>query len=75
MSEDKSEALVGAVKYKNEANTHPEIIRLRGLDENKYYKVNGEAVYQGASLMYNGLLLNNGWGDYDAQLFHLEEVK
>ena len=72
---DKSEALVGAVKYKNEANTHPEIIRLRGLDENKYYKVNGEAVYRGSTLMYNGLMLDNGWGDYDAQLFHLEEVK
>ena len=74
-SADKSEALVCAVKYKNEANTHPEIVRLRGLDENKYYKVNGEKTYKGASLMYNGLILDNLWGDYESMLYFIEEVK
>ena len=75
VSEDKSEALVGAVKYKNEANTHPEIVRLRGLDEKKRYSVNGEGVYSGGALMYNGLLLNNGWGDYCAEIYYVKEVK
>ena len=75
VSTDKSEALVAMVKYKNEANTHPEIVRLRGLDENKYYKVNGEKVYKGASLMYNGLVLENLWGDYESKLYYIEEVK
>ena len=74
-SPDKSEALVAAVKYKNEANTHPEIVRLRGLDENKYYKVNGDKVYRGASLMYNGLVMKECWGDYQSELYYLEEVK
>lgn len=74
-SPDKSEALVAMVKYKNEANTHPEIVRLRGLDENKYYRVNGEKIYKGASLMYNGLVLENLWGDYEAELYYIEEVK
>ena len=72
---DKSEALVCAVKYKNESSARPEIVRLRGLDENKYYKVNDDKIYQGATLMYNGLMLANGWGDYESQLYYIQEVK
>ena len=74
-SADKSEALVCAVKYRTEACTHPEFVRLRGLDENKYYKINDGKIYQGATLMYNGLLLAESWGDYESQLYYIEEVK
>ena len=72
---DKTKALVCAVKYRTEASTHPEIVRLRGLDENKYYKVNDGRIYQGATLMYNGLMLADSWGDYESQLYYIEEVK
>ena len=75
VASDKSEALVCAVKYKIEASAHPEIVRLRGLDENKYYKVNDDKVYQGATLMYNGLMLAESWGDYESQLYYIKEVK
>lgn len=75
VASDKSEALVCAVKYKIEASAHPEIVRLRGLDENKYYKVNDDKIYQGATLMYNGLMLAESWGDYESQLYYIKEVK
>ncbi len=74
-SEDGSEALVGTVRHKNEANYHPEIVRLRGLDEKKKYSVNGEGAYSGAALMYNGLLLDIGYGDYFSEIYYVKEIK
>jgi alpha-galactosidase len=75
VSEDKSEALVGTVRHKNEANYHPEIVRLRGLDEKKKYSVNGKGEFSGASLMYNGLLLDIGYGDYFSEIYYVKEIK
>ena len=56
-------------------NTYYAFMALRGLDENKYYKVNGDKVYRGSSLMYNGLVMEERWGDYESVLYYVEEVK
>lgn len=45
VSENRNEALVATVKYKNIANNASEILKLRGLNENKHYSINGEGAY------------------------------
>ncbi len=80
VSEDKTEALVTFVQVLNRANFKSRCIKLKGLDENKYYRVeivnDSEAevrVYSGDTLMKAGILISNPWGDFKAKLIHLTE--
>jgi len=74
VAEDKSEALVHAVKYRALRSEFTPILRLRGLDPKKKYAVNGEGEYSGAALMNGGVLLNKILEDYVAYQFHITEI-
>ncbi len=85
VSDDKSEALVQAVVYRSKPNYKPEVVVLRGLDENKKYKCEF-GTYTGASLMNGGIPLKTGpsyvnggivlpakQDDNNAYMIHLKE--
>lgn len=80
VSEDKAQALVTFVQVLNHPNYKSRRILLKGLDENKRYRVrfiNGdaapEAAYSGDTLMKAGLLIPRPWGDFQARLIALTE--
>lgn len=72
VSPDKSRALVGMVMGVGHANPIRPLLRLKGMDPNADYKVNGE-VYGGDQLMYGGLALPI-LQEYQALQFDLERV-
>ncbi len=68
---DKSEALVNIVVKKSQANAKIKIIKLRGLDENAMYSLEGtDNVMSGAALMYGGFAINIAMGDYPSAQLH-----
>ena len=68
---DRSEALVSMVFTDVEANAAFPYIRLRGLDPEGIYHLEGEdTCLTGASLMYGGYSLPQPSGDYPAVLLH-----
>lgn len=78
VSEDKSQALVTFVQVLNRPNFKSRRILLKGLDENRRYRVAfinddniAEIVYSGDTLMKAGLLVPNPWGDFQARLISL----
>jgi alpha-galactosidase len=75
VSKDKSSALVQGIVYQARSNTLKYNIKLRGLDENKSYLLNGtDKVYTGKALMCGGILLPKEWGDYFPVEFYFTEV-
>lgn len=75
VSKDKKEALYTFVQVLNRPNHHSRRICFRGLDPDKYYRVEGEeGVYLGDVLMKAGYLVPNMWGDYKSRLIHLAEA-
>jgi alpha-galactosidase len=75
VSEDKSKVLVQGIVYQSRSNTIRYNIKLRGLDENKKYKLSGtEEIYTGRALMCGGILLPKEWGDYFPIEFYFTEV-
>ncbi len=78
VSEDKSQALVTFVQVLNRPNFKSRCILLKGLDENRRYRVKfinddniAEGIYSGDTLMKAGLLVPNPWGDFQARLILL----
>jgi alpha-galactosidase len=83
VSKDQNEALVGW--YKVLATVNPkkqQVLKLKGLDENMLYEVNGLGTYYGDELHYHGLQLPTEFngvnapfakrgGDYQSVVFHL----
>ena len=69
---DGSEALVSVVATKLYANEAPVYVKLRGLKEDKIYRVNGER-YLGAALMYAGFLMPDASEEYQSWNFHFVE--
>ncbi len=75
VSKDKSSALVQGMIYQARSNALRYNIKLRGLDENKKYLLNGtDKVYTGKALMCGGILLPREWGDYFPVEFYFTEV-
>jgi alpha-galactosidase len=75
VSEDKSKVLVQGMVYQSRSNTIRYNIKLRGLNENKKYKLSGtEEIYTGRALMCGGILLPKEWGDYFPIEFYFTEV-
>lgn len=75
VSKDKKEALFTFVQVLNRPNHHNRRIYFRGLDPDKYYRVEGEeGTYSGDVLMKAGYLVSNMWGDYKSRLIHLTEA-
>ncbi len=74
VSEDKTEALVTFVQVMNRANFKSRRIRLKGLNPEKIYRLEGDDVcMSGEALMYAGLQIPSLWGDFKARLFHFIE--
>ena len=75
VSEDKNEAMVAFVQVMNRPNFKSRRIKLKGLDLNKKYRLEGEdTVYTGEALMYAGIQIQNPWGDFKALLLHFIAV-
>ncbi len=65
VSKDKKETVVNGVQLRNEANPHIHLMYLEGLDSKAHYKdADTGIVYTGAALMYAGIPLPVGSGDY-----------
>lgn len=74
VSKDKREALVTFIQVMNRANSRSRNIRLKGLDAEKQYKIEGmEKEYFGSTLMNAGIQVQNPWGDFKGQLIHIVE--
>lgn len=75
VSEDQSQALVQGVIYRAASNTLRKRLRLRGLDANARYCINGgEQTYTGSALMAGGVLLPKIAGDDVAFEMHIMGV-
>jgi alpha-galactosidase len=68
-SEDGTEALMSIVATKIYANEAPIYIKLRGLQEDKFYIMNGEK-YLGGALMHAGFLMPAAEQEYQSWNFH-----
>ncbi len=73
VAKNRSEAIITYVQVTAEANMHSRRIKLKGLDENAVYAIEGtdEEGRSGASYMYAGLNIGGLWGDAQAKLIHL----
>ena len=75
VSKDRSEALVNLVSRHSRANGPFPFVRLRGLDPDAAYRLDGmERTMTGAALMYGGYVFEQLFGDYPARQLHLERV-
>ena len=75
VSEDKTEILLQGMQFRAEPNSLRHRIKLRGLDENKNYRVSeNDIVYSGKALMNGGILLPAATGDNFAYEIFIEEV-
>ncbi len=70
---DRSKALLTFVQVLAGVNRRSRKIRLQGLDEDGYYRVDGK-VYQGRTLMCAGFLVEGLRGDFRARLIEIERV-
>ncbi|MCR5742576.1 MAG: alpha-galactosidase [Lachnospiraceae bacterium] len=75
VAKDKSEAVVTFVRVMGIPNVHSQRIKLKGLDEKKTYRIEGEErTYSGAALMYAGINIGGLWGDFNGRLIHILEA-
>lgn len=69
---DESEALVAVVRADMEAAFRHELIKVKGLNPNANYRINGsERVYSGAALMVQGFIPEFDFFSYPARLYHI----
>lgn len=72
VSQDLNESIVRGVQQKVECNGSIQIIKLKGLDINAHYQIQGdEKIYTGAALMYAGITIPNMLGDYQPIKMHI----
>ena len=72
VKEDKSEALVCTVAYESKCTVAPELLKVKGLDKDKMYRINGsEKTYLGSSLMNVGFWLEYDHFSYASRLYHI----
>lgn len=71
VSADRSEAVAICASAQVEANTYEFLLRLRGLDAEALYLVNGETESRGDVLMNVGLLVPPLLGGSESRLWHL----
>ena len=75
VSKDKKEALLTYIQVLNLANSRSRIIKLKGLDPNQYYKVDGmEHILSGNALMCAGICMDKLWGDFKGNLVYVRAV-
>ncbi|MCI9633033.1 MAG: alpha-galactosidase, partial [Ruminococcus sp.] len=74
-AEDKSEAAVTYVQVLSGVNVRSRKIRLKGLDEEALYRLEGtDQVYSGQVLMYGGVLVKMQEGDFVSRVMHFVRV-
>ena len=60
------------MRNRNEAGFVHEIVKLKGLIEDKLYRINGsDKTYLGAALMEHGLRMEYDFIDYPSRLYHI----
>lgn len=75
VSKDQKEAVIQGVQVRPECNGSIQIVKAKGLSEEKEYMVDGmERIYTGAALMYAGIPLPDMSGDYQPVQFFIHEV-
>lgn len=75
ISKDQKEAVIQGVQVRPECNGSIQIVKAKGLSEEKEYMVDGmERIYTGAALMYAGIPLPDMSGDYQPVQFFIHEV-
>ena len=74
VSKDKKEALLVFVQVIAQANMHSRKVKLKGLDAASQYKIDGK-VYDADALMNGGFIIKRPWGDFQAELFHIEKIE
>ncbi len=76
VSKDQKLALLQGVVYRTKSNTLRRVRKLRGLDPEKTYFVEGYGITcTGAALMKGGILLPENWGDYCAVEIVIREAE
>ena len=75
-SEDRREALLNVVVLSPESTACPIHLRLRGLDPDALYSLDGsDAVFSGAALMYGGYTLPRMRHDYPSMQLHFQKTE
>ncbi|MBE6663802.1 MAG: alpha-galactosidase [Ruminococcaceae bacterium] len=75
VKEDKSEALVCTVAYEAKCTVPPETLKVRGLDPDKFYRINGSSeAYLGGALMNGGFWLDYDHVSYASRLYHITQI-
>nr|WP_326126727.1 alpha-galactosidase [uncultured Oscillibacter sp.] len=74
VSPDRREALVSLVTGPTQAAAPFRRLRLKGLDPNRTYQVNGEGAYPGDVLMEAGWPLPMPWGDHQSTQLYLSAL-
>ncbi len=76
VSKDKKESLITCIQVLNRIFSHSIKIRLKGLDSQKLYRINGtDRVYRGSTLMNCGILIEKSWGDFKGDLIYITECQ
>ncbi len=72
VKQDGSEALVCAVRYESDASTAPEMVKVKGLCPDKWYRINGsDRKYLGSTLENVGFYLEYDFFSYPSRLYHI----
>lgn len=74
VSADMSQSLMCFVLLRNECNKPVTVIRMKGLEPNSVYVVNGEQ-YTGSALMHGGLRISTLDGDRESLMTEIEKIK
>lgn len=74
VSPDKQEALISVVYGQAHSSPPFRILRLKGLNPDLHYQVNGQGVYSGEALMNGGWPLSLPFGEYPALQLYLRAV-
>jgi len=75
ISQDKTEAIVNYFKILSKCNYKLSVLKLKGLDANKRYKIDGTTeIYGGDELMYAGLIIPELKGDFQSCSWRLKEI-
>lgn len=75
VSPDQTEALVHGVQMLAQPSSGPQHIKVRGLDPEKSYQINGEKIHSGRALMQGGLIFPFQMGDGMSVEFYLKAVE
>ncbi|MCD7957081.1 MAG: alpha-galactosidase [Lachnospiraceae bacterium] len=73
VSKDRKEALLTCVQVLSRPNRASRRLRLQGLDPEAFYEIEGKS-FQGATLMYAGLLIPPAHGDFQARLIPIRQM-